>query len=548
MGSNPRPAHPARALAPLLLLWGSLGVVALSAGLAVWSAWTSRANTRQLLRDYAAFAAWSYHQRLNEELGKATWLILSPIGHATLHRNRDIPTAQDLEHYRETNLQACRCTSHLDPRTYFRFTLGRDGFDAHGVLPDAALRDSLLGVVAPAARRAPGTERAGALNVPGTTLLAFWGLMPTTWGDTVVYGFTADSAAQAATFAAALGGAPLLPIAVTGGHPNDSILAAEVRNAQGVVLFRSPAWPADEREWPFIATDSQLPARAGLITRMTLVPATAGSLLAGGLPRTPLPLLLLVGLLGLTAAAVAALQLRRAGQLARLRSDFVASVSHELRTPLAQLRLFLDTLRLKRYDTPEQQAWLVDNLSRETTRMEHLVENVLAASRFERGVEGTAPLETLDLGQQVEQGVAAFRPLAASRQATFDLQLTPGVAIQGEVAGFRQLLNNLLDNAVKFGPPGQRVTLSVERRNGHARLSVTDQGPGVPPTDLERIWEPYYRGSGSAARVVGGSGIGLTVVREVATRFGGTASVAPALGGGSTFTVTFPVAGEEAGG
>jgi signal transduction histidine kinase len=275
-----------------------------------------------------------------------------------------------------------------------------------------------------------------------------------------------------------------------------------------------------------------------------VVPATAPTLLAGGLPRAPLPLLLLIGLLGLVAAALATAQLRRQGELARLRSDFVAGVSHELRTPLAQLRLFLDTLRLKRYDTPEEQEWLVGHLSRETTRLEHLVENVLAASRLDRGVRASVPLVPLDLGAEVKDAATAFAPLAASRRAILDTDAADGIAVLADQATLRQLVLNLLDNAVKFGPAGQHVRLSVSRQNGTARLTVSDQGPGVPERERERIWEPYYRGTDEVTRAVGGSGIGLALVREIAGTFGGTATVGPAPGGGAEFSISIPVAGE----
>jgi signal transduction histidine kinase len=252
----------------------------------------------------------------------------------------------------------------------------------------------------------------------------------------------------------------LLPAAVTKGRANTGLFALEVRDPAGTVYFRSAAWPEDEREWPFIFSDT-MPARiAGLVARITLVPATASTLLAGGLPRAPLPLLLLIGLMGIVAAALATAQLRRQGELARLRSEFVAGVSHELRTPLAQLRLFLDTLRLKRYDTPEEQEWLVGHLTRETTRLEHLVENVLAASRLDRGMHPSVPLVPLDFGAEVKEAATAFAPLAASRRAILDTEVSEGIEVLADQATLRQLVLNLLDNAVKFGPA---VTLPVRR-------------------------------------------------------------------------------------
>ncbi len=513
--------------------------MAVTTWFAIVAAWQSRANTQQLLRDYAAFAAWSYRQRLSESLGESMWFTLSPIQHEGPHRSRSIPAVTRLAHYRAMNLKECRCDPGARPATYFQFRLGSDSFNTDGEPLPAALAPVIPVEVARAART-ESAGRIGILRLPVGNRIAGYGLMPTEWGDTIVYGFTFDSAGVVAAFDSVLSTAPLLPSAVTRGRANRELLTLEVRDTVGRVLHRTTGWPMDEREWPYIAQESLPPLRGGMVVRLTLLPAAAPELLSGGLPRTPLPLLILVGILGVAAAAVAVAQLRREGALARLRSDFVAGVSHELRTPLAQLRLFLDTLRLKRYDTQAEQEWLVGHLTRETTRLEHLVENVLAASRLDRGVRTEAPLEPLDLGAEAAEAVAAFQPLAASRRVSLVSDLPQGVGVLADQAALRQLLLNLLDNAVKFGPPGQTVRLAVARDNGVARLSVCDQGPGVSEADRERIWEPYFRGTNTATRAVGGSGIGLAIVREIATRFGGAASVTTPVGGGAEFTVTLP--------
>ena len=220
------------------------------------------------------------------------------------------------------------------------------------------------------------------------------------------------------------------------------------------------------------------PCAVDLIARLTLLPSAAPTLLAGGLPRAPLPLLLLIGLMGIVAAALATAQLRRQGELARLRSEFVAGVSHELRTPLAQLRLFLDTLRLKRYDTPEEQEWLVGHLTRETTRLEHLVENVLAASRLDRGMHPSVPLVPLDLGAEVKEAATAFAPLAASRRAILDTEVSEGIEVLADQATLRQLVLNLLDNAVKFGPRGPACAPLGESQQRQRAPHGLRPGPG----------------------------------------------------------------------
>jgi two-component system phosphate regulon sensor histidine kinase PhoR len=105
----------------------------------------------------------------------------------------------------------------------------------------------------------------------------------------------------------------------------------------------------------------------------------------------------------------------------------------------------------------------------------------------------------------------------------------------------RQVLLNLLDNAVKYGPDQQTIVVQVEPIGEcGARIAVQDSGPGVPASERERIWQPFERGSAASARAAGGSGIGLTVVREIAERHGGTARVEASVGPGGTFVVEFP--------
>jgi signal transduction histidine kinase len=523
-----------------LLLGASLGLVAITTGLAVLAVWSSRANTRQLLRDYAAFAAWSYRQHLENDLEESAWLTLGPIQHRQPHHIRITPEALDLPRYRERNLAQCRCDPPARPASYYRFSVSSDSMTTAGEPIAADLRAVLPGTIRRLVEGDGALPRDGIVQLPDRNDVIAFGLMPTDWGDTIVYGFTFDSAGLVAGFDSVLDRASLLPGAVTRGHLNRELLALEVRTSTGQLRHRSAGWPKDERQWPYIAAESLPALQGGFVLRLTLNPTSAPALLAGGLPRTPLPLLVAVAVLGVAAAVVALAQIRREGDLARLRSDFVAGVSHELRTPLAQVRLFLDTLRLKRYDTEADQEWLVGHLARETTRLEHLVENVLAVSRLERGAPQEAPLEPLDLGQEAAEAAEAFRPLGVSRRVSLVTELEPDVGVLADQAALRQLLLNLLDNAVKFGPPGQVVRLRVARQNGAALLTVTDQGPGVAEQDRERIWEPYYRGSNAATRVVGGSGIGLAIVREVAGRFGGSVSVRTSEGGGAEFTVTLP--------
>jgi len=270
----------------------------------------------------------------------------------------------------------------------------------------------------------------------------------------------------------------------------------------------------------------------------------------GGLPRSRLPLLL--ALLGLTAGLVATaiFQLQRARKLTRLRSDFVSQVSHELRTPLTQIRMFAETLRLGRVRSDAEGRRSLDIIDREARRLGHLVENILQFSRGERGtlelartVQPLAPL--------VREVVEELGPLMESRGARVRVRLADdgGDRIEAAVdaGGFRQILLNLLDNAVKYGPGEQEICVELGRREAsddsappRLRLAVDDQGPGVPRRDRERIWQSFRRLERDRGNAVAGTGIGLAVVRGLVERHGGRAWVEESSRGGARFVVELP--------
>jgi signal transduction histidine kinase len=201
-------------------------------------------------------------------------------------------------------------------------------------------------------------------------------------------------------------------------------------------------------------------------------------------------------------------------------------------------------MRLGRASTDESREWSLENIDRETTRLAQLVENVLLFSRLGHGT-ALAPAEAADVAAEVRAIVSSFEPLTAGR-AHFDLRLDP-VMVPVRRECFRQVVLNLLDNAVKYGPAGQTVTVSVERTTGGARVTVADQGPGVTPAERAAIWEPFRRGSSAAAQSVGGGGIGLSIVRDVVEQHGGSVRIEDGPRGGASFVIELPDATVGAG-
>jgi len=338
---------------------------------------------------------------------------------------------------------------------------------------------------------------------------------------------------------------PLLPASLGHGRvTNDSVFLA-VRDHAGVERFRS-----QPREWPALGVEVPYgEAYSGVLrgstVRVSLDPAAAGDLVIGGLPRSRLPALF--GLLVLTAGLLftAARQLRRERALGRLRAEFVASVSHELRTPLTQIRMFAETLRLDRVRSPEERQRCLEILDKEARRLTNLVENMLQFSRSERGTVLLA-MEEHELAPLVAEVVQDFAPLLAGTSVTVRTQLQRDVRGFVDPGALRQVLLNLLDNAVKYGARVQEVAVDLTLHEDRARIAVTDEGPGVPERDRERVFRRFERLERERERAVAGAGIGLAVVLDLVTRHGGRAFVESAEGGGSRFVVELPATTGEA--
>ena len=316
---------------------------------------------------------------------------------------------------------------------------------------------------------------------------------------------------------------------MSGGLRNAALAAVEVRTPEGAPLLR--LGNADAEGY---AGDTVTAAPGGPVFQAVLPSAVAGQL-AVTRPASRLPLLL--ALLAVTAAlaAVALRQLRREGELARLRADFTSSVSHELRTPLTQILLYAETLELGRAAGEGERRRALGVIVQEARRLAHLVENILQFSRAERRMVRVRT-EVRRLAPLLRETVDRFAPLVGAPEQ-FALEVEESLAAPVHADSLRQIVINLLDNAAKYAGDGP-VTVRATLAEGRARLEVEDAGAGIAPRDRMRVWEPYVRLERSPA--VAGSGIGLAVVRELAAAHGGACWVENAPGGGAIFVVELP--------
>jgi signal transduction histidine kinase len=230
-------------------------------------------------------------------------------------------------------------------------------------------------------------------------------------------------------------------------------------------------------------------------------------------------------------------ELRRALQA---RTDLVSNVSHELRTPLTAIKGLTETLRDGAVDDPTARDRFLASIESQTDRLIRLVNDLLVLSRADAQAL-TLRVSSVDLLELAHQTVLELQPAAESRAITLSVEGASAV-IRGDPDRLRQVLINLLDNAVRYSPPGGRVTLRVTPGSPRAAVAVSDDGPGIPPAELPHVFERFYRADRSRQRVdtAGGAGLGLAIARTLVEAHGGAITLDSCIGAGTTVTFTLP--------
>jgi signal transduction histidine kinase/ActR/RegA family two-component response regulator len=222
------------------------------------------------------------------------------------------------------------------------------------------------------------------------------------------------------------------------------------------------------------------------------------------------------------------------------RADFLTIAAHELRTPLTPLSMYLQSIerRLQRQQTIEPE--MAVKARRQVGRLTRLVEDLLDVSRLESKRLSLAR-ERVVIDDLVDQVVGDFRSASRQHEIIFHRPQTRAV-VEGDRVRLEQVLVNLLTNAIKYSPQGDPITLKVEKRSGEVRISVSDQGIGIPAEDQDKLFQRFFRAYNATARNYGGLGIGLYVSNEIVRGHGGHFEVQSEPGRGSTFTVFLPLA------
>jgi len=507
-----------------------------------------RATAERALQDDAAVAAWELVAGVTVRLQSTLGSALAPVARARATSPYELlPAPSVLASSADSVL---RCTNPADDSVRFYFTLDlRDGALATDAAASPKMRAWLHDTITAHGRTVYQPDWNYAVIVGGppgekASAIAYAVKYAEHGAPIAAFGFrTCANVVGAPLFRDVIARRALLPTSVTAGASNDSVVAIVVRDRSGAPVFET----TNAQLSPY-AADVPLD-QIGAYTAHAAIRARAVNALAlGSVPGSRVPIL--VGLLTLTAAMVALsiLQLKREHELARLRSDFISSVSHELRTPLSQILLFAETLNLGRVRTEEERRGATDVIVQEGRRLMHLVENILHFSRAERQMTRLGP-EPLDLSVAVQTIIDDWVPLASAADVSVRTVFGGDVHALADRSALRQMVLNLLDNALKYGRLGQTVIVGTTATDGKARVWVEDEGDGIPPRERERVWSPFYRLDRHANSAVAGSGIGLYVVRELARLHGGDAWIdEPARStGGARFVIELPAAARAPG-
>jgi len=225
----------------------------------------------------------------------------------------------------------------------------------------------------------------------------------------------------------------------------------------------------------------------------------------------------------------------------RLRREFVANVSHELKSPLTAIRSLTETLLTGALEDAANRHRFVTLVDEEAARLGRLIEDLLQLSQIE-SQPVTPRVQAVPLRPLVQEVFATLQPELAKRRVRVSMTLKEQWVVQADSDRLRQVLMNLLDNAIKYNREGGSITVTAEPEGQLLRIGVADTGIGIPAEDAPRIFERFYRVDKARSRELGGTGLGLSIVKHIVESHGGTVTVTTRPGEGSTFSFTLPLA------
>lgn len=221
------------------------------------------------------------------------------------------------------------------------------------------------------------------------------------------------------------------------------------------------------------------------------------------------------------------------------KKEFLANVSHELRTPISYVKGYSDALLCNMVKDEQEKKQYLHLIHREAGRMERLVGDLLDLSRLDRD-EYTLIKLPLPLAQLIEDATVKYKPVLKEKGLSFHLDLDPDIIINGDEGRIEQILQNIIDNALRYTDTGG-IMISLQKEGTMCVIKISDTGKGIPESDLAHIKERFYRVNKARTRMDGGTGLGLAIADKLAVLHGGSLSITSKLGMGTTVEIRFPV-------
>jgi signal transduction histidine kinase len=227
----------------------------------------------------------------------------------------------------------------------------------------------------------------------------------------------------------------------------------------------------------------------------------------------------------------------RLRQLENARRDFTANVSHELKTPLAAIKAYTETLLMGAMDDPDAKERFIQRINEQASRLDNLIRDLLQLTKIQSLPERIS-LSRLSIFEIVRSSVEEHNQIASKRNVEIVNHVQENeFHVMAEYDALRTILSNLLSNAIRYSKEGGTVEIKAKRLHGFIDVSVIDNGIGIPESDLERIFERFYRVDKARSADAGGTGLGLAIVKYLVQAIGGSISVRSRLGEGSEFTL-----------
>jgi two-component system, OmpR family, sensor kinase len=366
---------------------------------------------------------------------------------------------------------------------------------------------------------------------------------------------------------------PVLPKTLANAGMDTAAAPITVEGTNGVAQFRMTDWPENSFGGQFVVLAIPLTPVLSTLSQLLQLEALIG---VGVVAATALLALLIIQLglrplqrMGGVAADIAAGDLSRRvepatttteigrlglalnGMLSQIEAAFaertqsnqrlrrfIADASHELRTPLTSIRGYSEMLRRGAAESPTDADLARRRIEEESVRMSVLVDDMLLIARLDQG----RPLDKKPVNLQAIAGDAAADARAVAPQREITLSANGPVVVEGDDTRLRQVVGNLVRNALVHTPQQTAIEIAVSTVDGVGRISVADHGPGLSSEEMVRIFEPFYRADPSRSRDSGGAGLGLSIVNAVVSAHGGQVHVKETSGGGVTFEVELPLA------